>query len=219
MTLKIYGVLRSRATRNVWLLREMGAPFERVPVKQAGGLADPLAPDAPLNTASPAFLRLNPNGLIPFMDDDGFQLGESLAINLYAAKKFGGPFAPDGAREEALATMWSLWAAANCEPPGVQIMMHRGRLPPEQRDEKVVAAAGASLARPLRGLEARLREADFVIGARFTVADVNVAEVLRYAQFAPESLAPFPAVGKWLAACQARPVFRQMMAEREAEPA
>src|SRR5947209_1571817 len=55
MALKIYGVLRSRASRNVWLAKEMGVSFEHVPVIQANRLTDPAAREAPLNTASPAF--------------------------------------------------------------------------------------------------------------------------------------------------------------------
>ena len=71
MALKIYGVLRSRASRTVWLAKEVGLAFEHVPVIQADRLTDPAAADAPLNTSSPAFRAINPNGLIPTIDDDG----------------------------------------------------------------------------------------------------------------------------------------------------
>ena len=57
------------------------------------------------------------------------------------------------------------------------------------------------------------------MGDRFTVADLNVAEVLRYAQPAPELFVDYPAVTAWLAACQSRPAFREMMVAREAERA
>ena len=51
------------------------------------------------------------------------------------------------------------------------------------------------------------------------MADLNVAEVMRYAQPAPALFEAAPAVTKWLASCQARPAFRKMMAAREKEPA
>lgn len=66
--LTIYGVYRSRASRNYWLAGELGLPVVSVPVIQARRLDDPLAADAPLNTRSPDFLAVNPTGLIPCID-------------------------------------------------------------------------------------------------------------------------------------------------------
>jgi glutathione S-transferase len=218
MTLKIYGVLRSRASRNVWLAKELGIPFEHVPVIQAYRLADSNA-DAPLNTASPAFRAVNPNGLVPSIEDDGLVMHESLAINLYLAKKHGGDLAPRDLREDGLMTMWALWAVTECEPHTLQILYHRVSKPEAERDPKVVENAIATLRRPFGVLEAALREGGgYVVGGRFTVADVNLAEIVRYAQPAPELFADFPGVRAWLEACQARPAFKAMMAERNAEP-
>ena len=121
----IYGVSRSRATRNIWLMNELGQPFKQVPVIQAYRLANPDAPDAPLNTHSPAFLAVNPNGNIPSMQDGELVLHESLAINLYLARKFGGPVAPATVAEEGECAMWTLWAATEAEPHAIQILYHR----------------------------------------------------------------------------------------------
>jgi glutathione S-transferase len=108
MALKIYGVMRSRATRPIWMAKELGLAFELVPVIQAYCLPDPNASEAPLNTNSPSFRSVNPNGLVPSIDDDGFVLNESFAITLYLARKHGGPLAPKDAREDGLMTMWTL---------------------------------------------------------------------------------------------------------------
>ena len=218
MGLKIYGVLRSRASRPVWVAKELGLPYELVPVIQAYRLERPGAPDAPLNTASPAFLAVNPSGLVPSIDDDGFVLHESLAITLYLAGKHGGPLAPRDARETGLAAMWSLWAATRCEPHALAILQ---RLPASAKDHDPAAAAAAveALRQPFGVLDAALRDGGgFAVGGRFTVADINLAEVFRYAQPAAELFAASPHVQRWLAACQSRPAFREMMAEREAEP-
>ena len=91
--LTIYGVYRSRASRNYWMAGELGIPFVSVPVIQGYRLDDPTAAGAPLNTLSPEFLQVNPAGLIPCIDDGGFVMNESLAINLYLARKHGGPLA------------------------------------------------------------------------------------------------------------------------------
>ena len=218
MGLKIYGVLRSRTTRPVWLAKELRLPFERVPVIQAYRLERPEAPDAPLNTASPAFRAVNPNGLVPSIDDDGFVLHESFAITLYLAGKHGGPLAPRDARETGLMAMWSLWAATRCEPHALTVLQ---RHPASAKDHDPAAAAAAvdALREPFGVVDAALREGGgFVVGGRFTVADINLAEVFRYAQPAAELFLPRPHVQRWIAACQSRPAFREMMAEREAEP-
>ena len=220
MPLTLYGVLRSRASRNVWLAKELGLPYRLVPVIQAYRLPDPAADDAPLNTSSPAFRAVNPSGQIPSMDDDGFVLHESLAINLYLARKHGGPLSLLDWREQALATQWALWAASECEPHTIQVIYHRVAKPEEERDPALADAAVSALRRPFGVLEGVLKAgAGYLIGGRFTVADLNAAEVFRYAQAAPELFDDHPAVASWLAACQARPAYREMMAERELEPA
>ena len=72
---------------------------------------------------------------------------------------------------------------------------------------------------PFSVLNKHLANSDYIVGNRFTVADVNVAEVVRYAQAAPELFEAAPRVKAWLAACQARPQYKAMMAKRDAEPA
>jgi glutathione S-transferase len=217
MTLKIYGVLRSRTTRPIWMAKELGIPFEHVPVIQIGRLPDPGAADAPLNTCSPAFLAVNPNGLVPSIDDDGFVLNESLAITLYLARKHGGPLAPQDLREESLMTMWTLWAATECEASALRIMQNAAAV--KTRDATVYDACVAALKPKFAVLDAALREGGgFLVGHRFTVADLNVAEIVRYAQAAPEVFADMANVQGWIAACQSRPAFTAMMSERSAEP-
>ncbi len=220
MSLKLYGVLRSRASRNVWLLNELGASYEHIPVIQGYRLADPTAKDAPLNTTSPSFRKVNPNGQIPSIEDDGFVMHESLAINLYIAKKFGGPLAPATLQEDAMMTMWTLWAMTACEPHTIQILYNRLAKPEAERDYALAAASVAAVERPFDVLESHLATHNgFVVGDRFTVADINLAEVFRYAQPAQELFAPRPHLSKWIALCQARPGFKAMIAARNAEPA
>jgi glutathione S-transferase len=218
MTLRIYGVARSRTSRVFWMAHELGIPYEHVPVIQARRLTEPAKPDAPLNTASRAYLTINPNGKIPCIDDDGFVMNESLAITLFLAKKHGGPLAPRDLEEEGLMMMWALWAATACELHTVQIIFHRVDYPESKRDEAVVQAAISALRSPLHVLDASLKKGNgFLVGQRFTVADLNTAEVFRYAQPAPELLGDYKHVLAWLAACQARPAYKKMMALRSAE--
>jgi glutathione S-transferase len=213
--LTLYGVLRSRASRNVWLAHELGVEFRHVPVIQAYRAAAP----GQLTTASSEFRAVNPNGRVPAMEWDGLVLNESLAINLYMAKRAGGPLAPRDLAEDGLMTMWSLWAMTEAEPHTLNVLYHLVGKPPAERDPAVAEAAIAALAQPFAVLDGALAATGFVVGGRFTVADLNLAEVFRYAQPAPALFAAAPHVRAWLAACQARPAFRRMMTERDAEPA
>jgi glutathione S-transferase len=218
--LTIYGVYRSRASRNIWLAEELGVPFKQVPVIQHYRLPDATAPGAPLNTRSPDFLKVNPNGHVPTIDDDGLVLHESLAINLYLARKHGGPLAPANLAEDGEMTMWALWAATELESQALTIMYHRvGGAPGGVKDPKIADAAVVALRGPFAVLDAALAKTGFLVGGRFTVADINMAEVARYATAAPELFDAAPNVKKWLAACQARPAFKKMWATRDSEPA
>ena len=215
----LYGVTRSRASRNIWLMNELGQPYEQVPVIQAYRLANPEAPDAPVNTRSPSFLAVNPNGHIPSMKDGDLVLHESLAINLYLAKKFGGSLAPANLAEEGEVAMWTLWAATEAEPHAIQILYHRLMKQGDERKPELADAAVVALRQPFQVLNDALAANGHLVGGRFTVADINVAEVIRYASPAPELFEAAPHVKAWLAACQARPAFKAMMDKRNAEPA
>jgi glutathione S-transferase len=217
--LTIYGVYRSRASRNIWLAHELGLPFKHVPVMQLYRLPDAQAADATLHTKSPAFLKVNPNGHIPSIDDDGLVLHESLAINLYLAKKHGGPLAPADLAEDGEMGMWSLWAATEVEPHALNVLYNRVVSRSDPMDAKVGDAAVEALKAPLAVLDSALAKTGWLVGGRFTVADINVAEIVRYAQAAPELFDANSRVQAWLAACQARPAFKKMWDVRNKEPA
>jgi glutathione S-transferase len=216
----LYGAFRSRATRPLWLLYELDLPFRHLPVLQAYRLADPLAPEAPLNTASPAFLAVNPLGQVPAYVEDDLVLTESLAISNHIARQHGGDLGPKGPAEQALIDQWTLLAATAVEGPALEIMRTAtsdARDTPE--GQSVIARSADLLQRPLQRLEAHLAAHPWLVGDRFTVADINLAECLRYAQSHPTLIAGFPALAAWLRACQSRPAFRRMWEARMAEPA
>ncbi|MBP1804765.1 glutathione S-transferase family protein [Rubellimicrobium aerolatum] len=215
----LYGTHRSRATRNLWLAAEIGLELELRQVWQAYRLDRPEGPDAALNTRSREFLALSPMGAIPVLVDGDLVLTESLAINLYLARRHGGDLGPRDEGENALMTQWTLFAATSLEGPGhaIQNAYTYGRSDSDGGREEI-ADMVEKLGRPLRALEAHLSREAHLVGGRFTVADINVAEVLRYAQAHEPALDDAPSVRAWLAACQARPAFRAMWERRSAEP-
>src|SRR4249919_3595138 len=151
--LTIYGVYRSRASRNIWLAGELGIPFKHVPVMQLYRLQGPEAAKGVLHTKSPEFLKVNPNGHVPTLDDDGLVLHESLAINLYLAKRYGGTLGPADVAEDGQMGMWALWAATEVEPHSIQVLYHRVGLPPAERKSDVAQAAIEALRSPLAVLD------------------------------------------------------------------
>lgn len=214
--LKIYGVYRSRATRPLWLLEEIGLPFEHVPIIQAYRLPDTSAPGCPVHTQSSEFLAVNPMGSIPSIDDDGFLLHESLAISLYLARKYGGDFGPQDIGEEALMVQWSLFAATSIETLALKIQSTKGDTP-----EGIAAIddAADALVRPFDVLEKHLATTHYLVGDRFTAADINVVEILRYARGYHPLFDSRPSLKAWYEACIHRPAYQAMWAKRNAEPA
>ena len=215
----LYGVYRSRASRPLWLLAECGATFTHVPVIQSYRLDQPKAEGAALNTASPAFLAINPIGQVPALEDDGLVLSESLAITLYIARRHGGPLGPRSDAETALMEQWALFAATALEGPALEILntTANGGTTPEAQSH--IAINAEKLRRPLARLQVQLSAHDWLMGDRFTAADINTAECLRYAQGHATLLSEFPAVQDWLTRCQNRPAFKAMWEKRLAEPA
>ncbi len=196
--LKIYGVARSRAFRILWMAKELGLDYEHVKVDFASG-----------ETREPGFLALNPNGHVPVIDDDGLILWESMAINLYLAKKYGaGGLYPDRLEDEARAWQWSVWGMTEVERPVLTAMMNRAVYPEENRDLAAADAAEQTLAQPLKVLDGVLGRSANMLGESFTVADLNVASILAWARPAQIDMSAFPKVAEWLKNCAERPAAR-----------
>src|SRR5579872_1656224 len=191
--LKIYGTSMSRTGRVLWAAEETGIKYEHVPTQIA-------------EAKSPAHLKLNPNGHIPVIDDDGFVLYESMAINFYLAAKSGkAPLWPESVQNRALANQWSYWAMLEVEPHLVTLLQQRMFLPPDQRNEKVAANAIQSLHAPLAVIERQLGNRDYLIGKDFTIGDLNVASVWNIGQMVQVDFSSAPKTTAWLARCTSRP--------------
>ncbi|HJU17320.1 MAG TPA: glutathione S-transferase family protein [Stellaceae bacterium] len=198
MALKIYGIARSRAFRTLWMAKELGFAYEHIPVDMADG-----------GTRRPEFLAIDPNGHIPVIDDDGFRLWESMAINLYLAKKHGlGGLYPQALADEARAWQWSFWGMTEIERPILTALFNRALYPEDKRDREAADAAERALAAPLKVLDGALAATPYLLGDRFTVADLNVASILSWARPAQIDLAAVPKLAEWLRTCSDRPAAR-----------
>jgi glutathione S-transferase len=200
MSLRIYGVARTRAFRALWVAQELGLAYEHLPIEIG---------DAGART--PEFLALNPNGRLPVIADGDFVLSESLAITLYLAKKYSaGKLYPASLEAEARAWQWSFWAIAEVDR-GVNIWsLHAVRLPPAERDVKLRDEALKVIAAPFRVLDTELAKSPYLLSAEFTVADLNVAAVISRA--VDMDLSAWPNLKAWLMRCLDRPAARAALA-------
>jgi glutathione S-transferase len=192
--LKVYGVSGSRAYRTLWMVNELGLEYESIPVHFADGSAK-----------TREYLAINPNGRIPAIDDDGLKLWESMAINLYLAKKYDKGLWPKTLEGEAQAIQWSFWVMTEVEKPTLAVLFHRVFLPEDRRDPKAAEDGEQQLQGPLKVLDQALAKTGHLIGSTFTVADLNVASVLAWAKTGRANLSAYPHVEKWLIAAMQRP--------------
>ena len=199
--LRIHGNVRSRAIRTLWMVGELGLDHEH----------NDVLPRAP-GTRTPEFMALNPNARVPVIEDDGFVLAESMAINLYLAKQHGKLY-PAGAHNEALAWQWSFWETDRLDRQIVTYANHSAVLPEAQRDPALAKAAWDEMVPALDVLEGALKKSPWLAGDDFTVADLNVAAALYRGLFL--DLARWPTVTAWLGRCWERPAARRARAMRE----
>ncbi len=195
---KLYGSSMSRAGRSLWALEEAGVKFEQVTVAE---------------TRKPEYLKINPNGHVPALDDNGTIIWESMAINLYVAEKYGkAPLWPSTVEGHGACYQWSLWCMTELETPMIDIFQHRLMLPADQRDEKIALARIETLKTPLKVIDDHLSKSEYLIGKDFTIADLNVASVLSIAKYIQLDLSPTPTAQKWLQKCLERPANQRVSA-------
>jgi glutathione S-transferase len=201
--LRIHGSARSRALRTLWMTFELGIPYEH----------NGLLPRSP-GTKTPEFLAMNPNAQVPVIEDDGFVLYESMAINVYLAKKHASPLWPTDLQAEALALQWSFWETDRLDRQLVNYVNHTIALPEAERVASIADAAWALIVPPLDALNSALGKMRWLAGPEFSVADLNVAGAL-YRGLSMD-LSRWPAIHEWLTRCWDRPAAKRARAMREA---
>lgn len=194
--LKIYGIAKSRAFRNMWAAAEAGVPYEQVQINWADQ-----------TSKSADFLKINPMGQVPAMEDDGLALTESMAINLYIAKKYGKGLYPSDLASEAKIWQWTMFAATSIERSMGLVSYNLYVLAPEKRSAAVATENLEALKRPLAVLDAALAKQPYLLGKDFTIADVNVSSVFFGPWSNKHDFSATPNIAAWLARCFERPAF------------
>jgi len=198
--LKIWGRTNSINVQKVlWCCAELNVKYERIDAGLQFGVNN-----------TPEYKAMNPNGLVPTIDDDGFILWESHAIVRYLARKHGlGVLCPSDARTCADADRWMDWYATTIWPDLRPIFWNLIRTPADKRDMKLVEASRDKLAKNLAILDAHLAKRQFVAGGALTMGDIPLGTAVQRWFNVPvrrESYANLEAYYKRL---QARPAFKQ----------
>jgi len=194
--LQLYGNLRSRAMRCLWMLEEVGEPYQLI---EKSTRADDLQ--------SAEYLRLNPNARIPALVDGEVVLWESMAINLYLAQKYEGPMHCAGPEVLGLSAQWSFWAVLEIEALLLDLLQHRAVLPEFARDASYAERDELLLRKPLGILNDALAGREYLVGNSFTVADLNVASILVWGKIARLDMSIHPQATRWLDGCLGRAAY------------
>ena len=165
--LKVWGrTTSSNVMKVLWTCTEIGLPFDRVDIGGPFGGND-----------KPEYLALNPNGLVPTIEDDGFVLWESNSIVRYLATKHG-KLAPSDLRQRADADRWMDWQLSVLGPTFGPIFMQLVRTPEAQRSQAAVDTAAEKTGKAMEILDRRLAGQRFLCGDQLTMGDIPYGAIL-----------------------------------------
>lgn len=199
--LRIWGRRNSANVQKVlWLVDELGLAYEHVPAGGSFGRLD-----------EPAFGALNPNRMIPVIEDDGQVVWESHAILRYlAAAHAHEAYWPKDPFERSLADRWMDWCATAWQPAFLGgVFWGFYRTPEAERDEPAIRRSIELCSQLMGLLDRQLAAHPYLAGDHLSLADIPIgASLYRYFELDIER-PPLPHVEAWYARLQARPAYRQ----------
>ncbi len=199
--LKVWGRLSSvNVQKVVWCADELGLAYERVDAGGAFGL-----------TRTPEYLAMNPNSLVPVIEDDGFILYESNAIvRFLAARDSPGGLWPRELRKSADVDRWMEWQSTSFTPAMRDIFWQLVRTPPEKRDAHAIEASRSECERLAAILDAHLAQSRHLTDNGFTAADIVVGCAAHRWLNLPTAREPRPHLQRWYDEIRSRPGARHV---------
>jgi len=198
--LKIWGRRNSSNVRKVlWCAEEIGLPYESIEVGGSHG-----------GTQSPEYVAMNPNGLVPVIEDHGLPLWESNTIVRYLSARYSlGTLYAEDAMERAQAEKWMDWSTSRMAPLYSELIWGIMRTAPADRDEARINAAivraGDFLALP----NATLATQPWLSGEKFAMGDIALGSLI-YAWFElPIQRPDLPHLAGWYARLRERPAYQR----------
>ncbi len=183
----------------LWCIEELGLPYERIDAGGGYGVTD-----------TPEYGRLNPNRLVPTMEDNGLVLWESNAIVRYLSAKHGsGSLWPEDPAERALADKWMDYQLGTLFPAFKGALLGLVRTPPERRDQAKIEASASKTGEVLTILDAHLRGNEYVAGPSLTMGDIALGSIVyRWLQLEIER-PDLPSLLAWHERLEGRPAYKR----------
>ena len=200
--LKIWGRNTSiNVQKTLWAVSELGLPHERIDIGGSFG-----------KNNEPAYLAMNPNGLVPTLEEDDFLLWESNSIVRYLAAKYGpGTLEPVDLRERASASRWMDWQLTTAGPAIHGLFWGLVRTPPEKRDHAHIDDSRRKTTAALKILDAQLGKTAYVAGDKFSMGDIPVGLITyRYCRLVPER-AGLENLERWYKSLEQRAAFKEQI--------
>jgi glutathione S-transferase len=199
--LKIWGRTNSvNVKKALWAAEELGLKYERIDAGMRFGVVD-----------TPEYRKLNPNGLVPTIEDDGFVLWESHSIVRYLAAKHGaGTLWPVDLRVRADADRWMDWTftlGATFRTAFWGLM----RTPPEKRDPKAIEDSRHKTAELLKIADQWLAARAYVAGEHFTMGDIPLGCHIQQWFNTPIERPALPNLQAWYERLCARPAYAKVV--------
>ena len=202
--LKIWGRnTSSNVQKVIWALAEMNVPFERIDAGLAFG-----------KTKEPSYLAMNPNALVPTLEeDDGFSMWESNSIIRYVAAKHAAKvLEPVDLRVRARAQMWMDWQLSVMGPAITPVFWQLIRTDADKRDLNLISAGKEKTIAAAKIMDDQLGRTKYLAGDAFSYGDIPLGIMIyRYMQLIPER-PPTRDLDRWYGAISARPAFRDQVA-------
>jgi glutathione S-transferase len=200
--LKIWGNADSVNVQKVlWCCEEAGIAYQRIDAGRHFGVVD-----------TPDFARLNPNRLVPTIDDDGVVVWESGAILRYlAARHAAGTLWPLEPAARADADRWVDWAHSTLWPALLPLFRAFMRTPESQRDVQAIERDRLEAVEVMALLDQHLAAHEFAGGGEFTMGDIALGCSAWRWMALPIERPGLPHLQRWFDALAARPAYRKVV--------
>jgi glutathione S-transferase len=200
--MRLYNVAYSGNSYKVrLLLAQLGIPCELVEVDILSG-----------KSRTPEFLKINPNGRTPVLDDNGFVLAESNAILSYIAR--GTKFLPEDRKQWALVFQWMFFEQYSHEPYIATSRFWLQHRPDSAERRTILAARRDGGWAALKIIEDHLDKNDFFVGY-YTIADIALFAYTHVSHEGGFSLDDFPNIRRWIEQVKQQPGFISLWAENK----